>query len=280
MKLTVWGARGSIPVSGVEYDRYGGDTTCVCLETDAGDTIILDAGTGLRPLGNKLLQEGQKTFHFVLSHAHWDHLLGFPFFKPLYRKGTTIHIHGCTYAQQSIRNFLRTVMQPPFFPVTLDDVHADLVFADECKPEFTVAGLLCASIPLSHPNNGYGFRLTEGAKSVGFFPDNEFAFAHPGGKSFSDYVDFLRGVNVLIHDAEYLPEEYEQFARGWGHSVYSDAVRLGVAADVGRLVLWHLNQDRVDDEVDAMAELAQQAAKDAGRDDLCTMARTGLALNF
>ena len=92
MKLTVWGARGSIPVSGAEFDRYGGDTTCVCLETNAGDTVILDAGTGLRPLGNLLLREDRKTFHFVLSHAHWDHLLGFPFFKPLYRDGVTIHI--------------------------------------------------------------------------------------------------------------------------------------------------------------------------------------------
>lgn len=280
MKLTVWGARGSIAVSGIEFDRYGGDTTCVCLETNAGDTVILDAGTGLRPLGNKLLKEGRDTFHFVLSHAHWDHLLGFPFFKPLYRDGVTIRIHGCTYAQQSIRNFLGTVMQPPFFPVTLDDVHADLLFDDECRPEFSVGNMCCESIPLSHPNNGYGFRLTEGDKSVAFFPDNEFTYAHPGGKTFDDYVAFLGGVDLLIHDAEYLPEEYERYSRGWGHSVYSDAVRLAVAADVKHLLLWHLNQDRADDDVDALAALARQAAADAGRDGLCTMARTGLSFEL
>jgi len=280
MKLTVWGARGSIAVSGAEYNRYGGDTTCVCVETDAGDTVILDAGTGLRPLGNKLLQSDQDTFHFVLSHAHWDHLLGFPFFKPLYRKGVTIRIHGCTYAQQSIKNFLGTVMQPPFFPVTIDDVSAALVFDDECRPEFSVASMCCESMPLSHPNNGYGFRFTEGERSFAFFPDNEFTYAHPGGKTFADYAAFVRGVDLLIHDAEYLPEEYERFSRGWGHSVYSDTVKLAAAADVKRLLLWHLNQDRGDDAVDALAVLASQAARDAGRDGLCTMARTGLVIDL
>ena len=280
MKFTVWGARGSIPVSGVEYNRYGGDTTCVCLETNTGDTVILDAGTGLRRLGNELLRQGQGTFHFVLSHAHWDHLLGFPFFKPLYRDGVTIYIHGCTYAQESIRTFLGTVMQPPFFPVTLDDVHADLVFDNECRQAFSVGSMCCESIPLSHPNYGYGFRLYEGQKSLGFFPDNEFTFAHPGGKTFDEYVAFLSGVDVLIHDAEYLPEEYERFSRGWGHSVYSDAVRLGIASEAKRLVLWHLNQDRSDDEVEKMAELARQAAKDAGSDMECTMARSGLEVEI
>ncbi len=280
MKLTVWGARGSIPVSGAEFDRYGGDTTCVCLETNAGDTVILDAGTGLRPLGNLLLREDRKTFHFVLSHAHWDHLLGFPFFKPLYRDGVTIHIHGCTYAQQSIRTFLSEVMQPPFFPVTLDDVHADLLFDNECRPEFSVASLCCESIPLSHPNNGYGFRFTEGEKSFAFFPDNEFTYAHPGGKTFEEYVAFLRGVDVLIHDAEYLPEEYEEYSRGWGHSVYVDTVKLAVEAEAKRLLLWHLNQDRVDADVDTLAELADKEAAAAGRDELCTVAHAGLVVEI
>jgi ribonuclease BN (tRNA processing enzyme) len=171
-------------------------------------------------------------------------------------------------------------MQPPFFPVTLDDVHAELVFDNECKRDFTFASLRCESIPLSHPNNGYGFRLTEGDKSVAFFPDNEFSFAHPGGKSFEDYREFVRGVDILVHDAEYLPEEYEQFSRGWGHSVYADTVRLGVEADAKRLVLWHVNQDRDDDSVDALAELAHEAAKAAGREGLCTMARTGLVFEI
>ena len=280
MKLTVWGARGSIPVSGVEYNKYGGDTTCVCIDTSVGETIILDAGTGLRALGNELMNGDQRTFHFILSHAHWDHLLGFPFFKPLYRDGITIHIHGCTYAQESIRTFLGTVMQPPFFPVTLDDVHADLVFDNECKQSFSIGSLCCESIPLSHPNYGYGFRVYEGDRSLGFFPDNEFTFDHPDGKTFDEYATFLKGVNVLIHDAEYLPEEYERFSRGWGHSVYTDAVRLGIASGAEHLVLWHLNQDRSDEGVEEMGSLAKQSAREAGSDIKCTMAHTGLVVEI
>ena len=280
MKITVWGARGSIPVSGPDYIRYGGDTTCACLETDAGDIVILDAGSGLRALGNTLLDKGHTTFHFVLTHAHWDHVLGFPFFKPLYHRDTTIYVHGCTFAQDSIRTFLRTVMQPPFFPVNLDDVHAQLSFDDECGPEFAVAGLNCRSIPLSHPNYGYGFRLSEGDRSLGFLPDNELSYVHPGGKTFEEYVEFLSGADVLVHDAEYLPEEYERFSRGWGHSMYLDTVRLAVEARVDRLVMWHLNQDRADDKVDEMAESARRAADDAGSGVTCIMARTGLELKI
>jgi hypothetical protein len=171
-------------------------------------------------------------------------------------------------------------MQPPFFPVTIDDVHAELVFDNECRPEFSVGSLCCESIPLSHPNNGYGFRLTEGTRSFAFFPDNEFTYPHPGGKTFEDYVAFVHGVDVLLHDAEYLPEEYEKYSRGWGHSVYADTVKLAAAAEAKRLLLWHLNQDRVDDGVDALARLADDAAIEAGRDGLCTMAHTGLVIDI
>ena len=170
-------------------------------------------------------------------------------------------------------------MQPPFFPVTLDDVHATLVFDNECRSQFSVGSLCCESIPLSHPNNGYGFRFAEGNRSLAFFPDNEFAYPHSGGRSFDEYVSFVRGVDLLVHDAEYLPEEYDSYSRGWGHSMYADTVRLAVEARVDRLLLWHLNQDRSDDGVDALAQLADDVAMEAGRDGLCTMARTGLVLD-
>lgn len=277
MKVTVWGARGSIPVSGPEYVRYGGDTTCLQVDTEGGDVVILDAGSGLRALGNVLIQKNHDVFHFLLSHAHWDHLLGLPFFKPLYREGVTIHFHGCTFAQQSIRTILSRLMEPPFFPVKLDDVGARLVFDEECKPEFPVAGLWCRSIPLSHPNGGYGFRLLERDRSLAFFPDNELSHLHPGGKTFNEYVDFVFGTELLIHDAEYLPSEYDRFSRGWGHSVYLDTVRLAIAAEVDRLMLWHLNQDRSDDAVDEILESAVATAK-VGSNVECLMARSGFTV--
>ena len=280
MKLTVWGARGSIPVSGPQYNKYGGDTTCVELETRNGEVLILDAGTGLRALGNKLLAEGRKEIHFLFSHAHWDHLMGFPFFKPLYRPDVTIYCHGCTFSQQSVQHFLSQTLRPPFFPVKLDDVAATLRFDDECPANITVAGLCCQTIPLSHPNQGYGYRLTEGKRSVAFFPDNELSMVHFEGRAVGEYQRFLQDVDLLIHDAEYWPEEYEAFARGWGHSVFFDTVDLAVAARAQKLVLWHLNQERSDDEVDKMGEVAQDAANSGNTGLECLMARAQMAFEL
>jgi len=275
MKLTIWGPRGSIPVSGSQYVRYGGDTTCIELETDTGETVILDAGTGIRALGNKMLKEGKSSFHFLLSHAHWDHILGFPFFKPLYRKNTKIHVHGCTYAQESVKGIFKASMKPPFFPVNMEDLAAELIFDEKCPKEFEFCGVHCSSILLNHPNHGYGFRLTENGRSVVFIPDNELSHPHPKGGSFDDYARFSEGADLLIHDAEYLPEEYEAYSKGWGHSVYLDTVRLAVEAGVKKLLLWHLNQDRYDDQMDDLFELAEKAVVKTGSDLACEMARTG-----
>jgi phosphoribosyl 1,2-cyclic phosphodiesterase len=115
MRLTIWGARGSIPVSGKQYQKYGGDTTCVQLTTSSGQEIILDAGTGLRRMGNFMLKEKRDKFHLLLTHAHWDHLSGFPFFKPLYKKGTVIKVHGCGRAQSSLKKVFADLMNPPYF---------------------------------------------------------------------------------------------------------------------------------------------------------------------
>ncbi|MFC1544461.1 MBL fold metallo-hydrolase [Gemmatimonadota bacterium] len=278
MQITVWGARGSIPVSGEQYLRYGGDTTCVELEPSAGDTFILDAGTGLRGLGNKLLAEGKTTFHFLLSHAHWDHLLGFPYFKPLYRAETKIHLHGCTNAQASIRSFFAESMKPPYFPLNLSDVPATITFDDVCPPQLEICGLQFKTILLNHPNHGYGVRITDEGRSFAFFPDNELSHAHPKGGTFADYVRFLEGVDVLIHDAEYLPEEYEAWSKGWGHSTFTDTVRLAGEAGVDRLILWHLNQDRSDDDVDDLLKQARAYAATLEHVPECEMGRTGMVM--
>ncbi|MFH1021953.1 MAG: MBL fold metallo-hydrolase [Planctomycetota bacterium] len=279
MRITVWGARGSVPVSGRNFVRHGGDTTCVEVRTRTGEVVILDAGTGLRNLGNLLLAEDFRHIHFLLTHAHWDHLLGFPFFKPLFRKGVTLHFHGCMFAQRSIKAILRQTMKPPFFPVSLRDVGAKLVFDGVCRRNMTVGGMCVQSLLLNHPNMGFGFRLTEGKRSLAFFPDNELTFAHPDGKSFAEYARFVRGTDVLIHDAEYTPAEYARYSRGWGHSIYLDTVRLGVDAGVGRLVLWHLNQEHSDAALDAMERRARAFARHLGSRLRPEMARTGMVMD-
>ncbi|MFH2204767.1 MAG: MBL fold metallo-hydrolase [Elusimicrobiota bacterium] len=277
MKITVWGARGSIPVSGKQYLKYGGDTTCIEIETKNGDTVILDAGTGLRALGNKLWKAGKRNFHFMITHSHWDHLMGFPFFKPLHHKGVHIHFHGCTFAQQSIKNILKETLRAPFFPVDLQEVPATLIYDDTCLSTFEAAGLKVISVPLCHPNQGYGFLIDEDGKRLAFFPDNELDYPHKGGRTFAEYAQAFTGTDVLIHDAEYLPEEYAEFAKGWGHSVYSDTVRLGSEAGVKRLILWHLNQERTDEQADAMQAQARAVAKNGTQ---CDMAYTGMSFEL
>jgi phosphoribosyl 1,2-cyclic phosphodiesterase len=281
MKLTIWGARGSISVSGPMYNKYGGDTTCAEIETKSGEVVILDAGTGLRALGNQMLKEKRKEFHFLLTHAHWDHLMGLPFFKPLYRKDSSMFFHGCTFSQQSVRVLLENTMRAPFFPVDVSGISSSLKFDEVCHLEHVFCGLTCLSVPLSHPNNGFGFRLSEEGKSVVFIPDNELSLVHPGGGAFEDYVNFCEGADVLMHDAEYRPEEYLAFSKGWGHSIFLDTVRLGAEAKVKKLILWHINQDRFDDAADKLVEEARAEARRLGAGDMVVeMARQGMTVEL
>jgi phosphoribosyl 1,2-cyclic phosphodiesterase len=211
MKLRVWGARGSTPVSGADYLVFGGDTTCLEVRTDTNEVIILDAGTGIRGLGKQLLEEGFRDFHMLLTHAHWDHQLGFPFFKPLYRSDCTMDIRGCISAQESVEYLLSQAMRAPFFPVHLEDVGASLHFMHTCPAAFEMAGVKVSTFPMSHPNGGCGFLMAEGDKKAAFFPDNEPQFPHEGAPPYADFIEFIRGVDVLFHDGEYLREEYDGF---------------------------------------------------------------------
>src|SRR5512139_2303795 len=162
MELTVWGARGSIPVSGPEYVRFGGDTTCLEVR-GGGEPLLIDAGTGIRRAGDRLHAERARRIHLLFTHAHWDHVIGFPFFRPLYARGVRIEVHGCLEAQFSVRGMLGRAMSAPGFPVDLGDVAAELVFHESCAGRFEAAGLELTSIPLSHPNGGAGYGVADGA---------------------------------------------------------------------------------------------------------------------
>lgn len=280
MRLTVWGSRGSLPVCGAEYLRYGGDTTCLEVTTSKGDTIILDAGTGMRRLGNKLLKEGKKEFHLVLTHAHWDHLWGLPFFKPLFQNGVTIHVYGCMSARESVRSIIASAMKPPYFPINIDDVSATLNYHDLCSEPSLVGSSLCSTFPLNHPNGGTAIRVEEAGRKLAFFPDNEIGFHHPDGGNYQELVEFVHGVDLLIHDAEYTRDEYDRYTRGWGHSVFLDTVQLALEAKVKRLLMWHLNQERSDHQADSMVEEAREKIADAGANLPCDYASVGMCIDL
>ncbi len=265
MKITCWGARGSIPVSGRDYVKYGGDTTCIEVRSRAGDVIIIDAGTGMRRLGNKLVAAGTapRSYNLLLTHAHWDHLMGFPFFKPVYMKGTKIRLFGCAPAQDSMREVIARSMVAPYFPVDFGQLQAEIASDGVCDRPFEIGSIGITPIRLSHPNGGVGYRLTEDGRSFVFLTDNELTLRHPGGGEYGDYLKFSEGADLLVHDAEYTPEQYG-LTKGWGHSVYTDALRLALEAQVRQFGLFHHNQDRTDAEQDRIAEDCRRIAGERG----------------
>jgi ribonuclease BN (tRNA processing enzyme) len=251
MLVRCWGARGSIPVSGKEYLKYGGDTPCIEIRTKDDDIIIIDAGTGIRRLGNALLAEGRRDYTMFFTHAHWDHLIGFPFFKPLYYQSVKINVFGCSFAQSTIKEMLSKVMSAPHFPVDYEEIHCVINYHETCGDQFTLKSMNVTSIPLSHPNQGVGYKFEEDGKTFVFLTDNELSYMHPGGLTFDEYRVFCTGADFLIHDSEFMKKDYK---KTWGHSTCNDAVRLALESRVKKLGLYHHNQERTDKGVDAMLE--------------------------
>jgi len=248
MEVTIWGARGSVPVSGPEYLRYGGDTTCLEVRGPDGP-LLIDAGTGIRRAGDRLDDQRVRHISLLFTHAHWDHVLGFPFFRPLYTPGVRIEIYGCLEAQASVREMLGRAMSPPGFPVHLGDVAAELVFHEPCRGHFEAGGLTVTTIPLSHPNGGVGYRIEEGHRRIVFLTDNELGSVLSGGRTRAEYERFSAGADLLLHDGELTAEEYHS-RRGWGHSTWEDALGLALDAGVSRFGLWHHNMQRDDDAIE------------------------------
>ncbi len=265
MFIKCWGSRGSIPVSGSEYVRYGGDTTCIEIRSDNNAIIVVDAGTGLRRLGNALIAEQAESMDFIFTHAHWDHLMGFPFFKPLYHDNVTLRMQGCPFARVYVEKLISRVMAPPNFPVTYAELKAKLVYEKVCPTRMDIDSVAIHPIPISHPNRGAGYKFVEGGGTFVFLTDNELDHRHDGGRTYGDYLDFCRGADLLIHDAEFTPKEYK-LTRSWGHSVYTSVVKLAMEAGVRTLGLFHLNQDRVDNDMDELVEAARKMVEKEGSD--------------
>lgn len=268
MHIRCWGSRGSIPVSGQEYVRYGGDTACLEIRTRNDHVIIVDAGTGIRRLGNALIAEGRYSYDLIFTHAHWDHLLGFPFFRPVYMEQAEIRMQGCPFAQKFVETMLSKVMSPPNFPVRYADVKAHIHHEPVCPERIEIDSVAIIPIPLSHTNQGNGYKFIEDGKSFVFLTDNELDFTHNGGLSFESYQEFSAGADLLIHDGEFTEEEYRK-TREWGHSTYTSALKLAIAANVKQLGLFHLNQDRTDQKMDDIVEQCRQVVTETGAELSC-----------
>ena len=287
MKIKIWGCRGSLATPGRGTIRYGGHTTCVEVRTRDGHLIIIDAGSGLRALGQDLVKEkGLRHVTMLLTHAHWDHLTGFPFFAPAYSPDFAITFCGGPIARESIRSYLLHQMRPPFFPVEFSHLKAQFKFGCECgvsnchgKLADINGSFKCEAIPLNHPNGGRGFKFVEDGKSFVFLTDNELSFKHPGGLSRSEYVSHCAEADLLLHDAQYRDAEY-QITRGWGHSTYADAVDLAIEAGVKRLGLFHHDPSRSDKALDRQLEVCRKRIAKARSKTRCFAAAENMVIQL
>ena len=273
MHITFWGVRGSTPAPGAAFVRYGGHTTCVSVVV--GDRVlVLDAGTGIRPLGRALV-EGTRDIFVLLTHLHADHLLGFPFFAPLYEDDRTVHVlplgeGAARWSPLSLFDGVHYPLQPGDLPSAIRDVD------EEALAYLRRHGFDIERQPTNHPGGAFGYRVTHGDRSFVFIPDDELGTETPGAPR-EDLVAFCRGADVLCHDAQYLGGEIDE-RRGWGHSSMEEACAFAVEADVKHLVLFHHDPDRTDDELDAMQEKARRQLAPHGIE--ATVAFQGLSFDF
>ncbi|KPK08684.1 MAG: hypothetical protein AMS20_01600 [Gemmatimonas sp. SG8_28] len=287
LTVTVWGARGSIPSPGPTTARYGGNTSCILLEQEgvAEGVVVLDAGSGIRALGSHLARrDGSVQVDLLLTHTHWDHIQGMPFFVPMFRPGDAVRVWGARQGDVELETILRQQMDPVVFPVPLDDTDAELSVTHVGPGRFDIPGFTVEAIRLRHPGTTLGYRLTaaDGGARLAYITDNELG---PGGVYNvgrdwrRDLTGLVGGVDVLVHDAMYAPEELGRHL-GWGHSSWEEAVDLAVEAKVGRLMLFHHRPERTDGEIDAIVARAQDRANGSAYAVEVVAAREGMQLSL
>jgi len=306
MKIKFWGVRGSIAVPGPTTVKYGGNTSCLELTGGNGECIILEGGTGLRVLGIDLMKRGKPlpTIHFFISHTHWDHIQGFPFFVPCYVPGTVINVRGPVHfvEAQSLQYAFDMQMKYEFFPISNEQLAATISYQSLKETELEIGGMRIRTQFANHPILSLAYRLTEQNRSVVYTGDHEpYHNLFKDGKNpaqkgseddvlFGDldrtvedatnrFLNFIRGANLLIIDCQYSPEEYRTSKRGWGHSSWDYCLKWMKEGQVERMVFTHHDPLRTDQALEEMLAAARVSAAEHGLDpQKITMAEEGQEL--
>ncbi|HQR04635.1 MAG: MBL fold metallo-hydrolase [Proteobacteria bacterium] len=266
MKLRFWGVRGSIPCPGPHTLRYGGNTTCLEVRSDAGELIILDAGSGIFPLAQSLLSQLPVSPHIFITHTHWDHIHGLPFFTPFFIPGNTVSIYGAfdIVSGTGIDRVMEVQMQYSYFPIREAELKAAIDYRTLGIDETVEVGDASVTTTLlNHPVIDFGYRVACNGKSLFFTGDHEpwYNIYDPGDEGYAEYQamieekqrsmdEAVRGVDVLVVDCSYTETEYQASKKGWGHSTFSYAIALARRAGVGKLVCTHHEPTRADDAVE------------------------------
>jgi phosphoribosyl 1,2-cyclic phosphodiesterase len=282
MKIRFWGTRGSIPSPGPRTVRYGGNCACVEIRTAAGELFILDAGTGIRELGLSLIGQPPVTAHIFLSHTHWDHISGFPFFPPAFVPSNTLVVYAARNIDKRIEDVMAGQMEYTYFPITLNDMQADLQYHELLEQTFTVGSATITTHYLNHTSICMGYRIEADGQSVCYVSDHEpyglslFGSTPPSeviGRGLRDgvihagdrrLIEWVQGTDLLIQDTQYTPEEYPNKI-GWGHGSADYVTDVAVLAKAKRLALFHHDPLHDDDTIDGIVNYCRQrvAAGDA-----------------
>lgn len=250
LRVKFWGVRGSIACASIDHMRYGGNTSCI--EIQAGDnTFIMDAGTGIRNLGKVIAERGINYTYLLLTHTHWDHINGFPFFAPAYDPNFTLHIKAGHLADEGgVESVLAMQMHNPMFPVPLDAMTSKMIFEDFVAGEEFILfdDVVIKTAPLNHPNGATGYRVEYEGHSVCYITDTE----HVPGKMDQNILGLIKGADLVIYDSTYTDEEFPSKV-SWGHSTWSEGMRLCKEAGVKQLAIFHHDPEHDDDFMDKLA---------------------------
>lgn len=256
MKLEFLGVRGTAPVSGKDKNKYGGHTLCSSLLTSDDEWLIIDIGTGIRKLGERLLSQGgdeQLNIHVLLTHFHLDHIMGLPFFAPLYSPKVTLNFYAACHPEET-EKYLSGLMAARYFPLEFKEVPSKKIFKEIPEEDFNIGGARISHCPLHHPQGNVSFKIQENKKQIVFATDTE----HSEKGIDKRLASFAQEADILVYDAMYTPEEYESARRGWGHSTWLEGTKIAREAKVRNLYLSHFSPDYSDKQIDEIIALARE----------------------
>jgi phosphoribosyl 1,2-cyclic phosphodiesterase len=265
MQVKVWGARGSIPSPGPETVRYGGNTSCVQVTLSDGSDLVLDAGTGIRNLG-ELFDEPDRHIHILLTHLHLDHIQGLLFFSPLFRRQAHVTIWGPSAPGGSLQDRISRYLSAPLTPVEVRELPCELDFLDCPVTEWDLGPARIRAEAVNHRGPTLGFHIADGDATLCYIPDHEPALAGPLEQLEPEWLSghsLARDVDLLIHDCQYTDEEYASHV-GWGHSALSDAVRFAQRSNARQTLLFHHDPHHSDEQLDVMLAAALEQSRELG----------------
>jgi len=279
VNVRVWGARGSLSAPGPATVGYGGNTSCVELELADGTTLILDAGSGIRELGQRLLERDHGVLHLCLTHLHLDHVEGLGFFAPLWRAGWKLRFWGPPSTTATLRDRVSRYLSPPLFPVGLSEAPAEAVFEDVPREPWRVGSAVVEAQMIEHRGPTLGYRIEEEGRVLAYLPDHEPYLT----ASLDDQPEWISGwalaagADLLLHDSQYTEDEYAG-RQGWGHSSGNHAAAFALAAGVGRLAMFHHDPMRSDHALEELYDEVAELLRNEQEPPL--IAREGLEINL